>query len=41
MPEQKCPVCKGRLSSYGYDGLICVNCGFVTQKPVVSEESDV
>ena len=41
MPERKCPICKGRMSSYGHDGLICIECGFVIQEPTVSGKSDV
>ena len=41
MSERKCPICKGRMTSYGYDGLVCIKCGFVIQGPIVSEKPDV
>ena len=36
MSRNKCPMCKGIMVWYGYDGLVCIKCGFVGQEPVFS-----
>jgi tRNA(Ile2) C34 agmatinyltransferase TiaS len=36
MTVNKCSVCGGRMCWYGYDGLVCIKCGFVAQDTIIS-----
>ena len=36
MKEYKCSICGGKMYWYGYDGLVCVKCGFVAQDVIIS-----
>ncbi len=36
MTEYKCSLCGGSMCWYGFDGLVCIKCGFVAQETMIS-----